>query len=117
MSETDLSDEYDIESKKKTLIIVRDAFEACEKQGVSGVMAVGAFLDHILFHLVSMNDREVTAFFLQALATKVTDGIYDVEEEGAEGGPADDDGDSDDSDSGDGSNGGASGGNGEDQGE
>ncbi|MBL6933902.1 MAG: hypothetical protein ISR48_00660 [Alphaproteobacteria bacterium] len=115
MSETELSDDYDIESKKKALIIVRDAFEACEKQGVSGVMAVGAFLDHILFHLVSMNDREVTASFLQALATKVTDGIYDMEEEGAEGGSDDGDGDSDDKDSGDGSDDGAQGGNGEDQ--
>ena len=85
MSETELSDEYDIESKKKALIIVRDAFEACEKQRVSAVVAVGAFLDHILFHLVSMNDREVTASFLQALASKVIDGIYDVEKEQPEG--------------------------------
>ena len=43
MSETELSDEYDIESKKKALIIVRDAFEACEKQRVSAVVAVGAW--------------------------------------------------------------------------
>ena len=85
MSETDLSEENEIESKKKALIIVRDAFETCEKQGVSGVIAVGAFLDHILFHLVSMNDREVTASFLQVLASKVIDGIYDVEEEQPEG--------------------------------
>ncbi|MAG22827.1 MAG: hypothetical protein QF386_07440 [Alphaproteobacteria bacterium] len=81
MGESDLYDDYDVESKKKALIIARDAFEACEKQGVSGVMAVGAFLDHILFHLVAMNDREVTASFLQALAAKVIDGVYDAAEE------------------------------------
>jgi hypothetical protein len=28
-----------------------------------------------------MNDREVTASFLQALAAKVIDGVYDVAEE------------------------------------
>lgn len=121
MSETDLSDEYDIESKEKALIIVRDAFEACEKQGISGVVAVGAFLDHILFHLVSMNDREVTASFFQALASKVIDGVYDVEEGSDEGdsGAAESnaasEGDSGDEDSGDGSNGGEQGGNGKGQ--
>jgi hypothetical protein len=32
-----------------------------------------------------MNDREVTASFLQVLASKVIDGIYDVEKEQPEG--------------------------------
>lgn len=65
------------EDKEKALTIVRAAFEKCEQQEISGIVAIGAFLDHIIGHLVSMNDRQRTAEFLESLGGKVREGIYD----------------------------------------
>lgn len=70
-------DEAEIESKKKALEIVARAFGECEASEISGLIAVGAFLDHIIAHLVSMNDRDMTSQFLESLAGKVRQGIYD----------------------------------------
>ena len=70
-------DEAEIESKRKALEIVARAFGECETAQIPGLIAVGAFLDHIIAHLVSMNDRELTSQFLESLAGKVRQGIYD----------------------------------------
>ena len=64
-------------AKRKALRIAGEAFGRCEEEGVDGIIAVGVFLDHIIAHLVSMNDKTMTAEFLETLATRVRDGIYD----------------------------------------
>lgn len=73
----DYQEEYDEEVKKTALVIVGEAFMKCEEANVSGIMAIGAFLDHIICHLVSRNGREMTSDFLIALSRKVMEGIYD----------------------------------------
>jgi len=86
--ENEAIDEAEIESKRKALEIVARAFGECETAGVSGLIAVGAFLDHIIAHLASMNDRDMTSQFLESLAGKVRQGIYDqvVEDQPISGG-------------------------------
>ncbi len=64
-------------AKRKALQIAGEAFGHCEEEGIDGIIAVGVFLDHIIAHLVSMNDKTVTAEFLETLANRVRDGIYD----------------------------------------
>ena len=79
MSETDQPKDYDEESKKKALVIIRDAFKRCEDENVSGIMAVGGFLDHIILHLTNLNGQDRTAEFLDTLSSKVREGIYGSE--------------------------------------
>lgn len=67
----------DGEAKRKALKIVGEAFGRCEDEDIDGLVAIGAFLDHIIAHLVSMNDKAITAEFLETLAVRVRDGIYD----------------------------------------
>ena len=64
-------------AKRKALRIAGEAFGRCEEEGIDGIIAIGVFLDHIIAHLVSMNDKAMTAEFLETLATRVRDGIYD----------------------------------------
>ncbi len=64
-------------AKRKALQIAGEAFGRCEEENIDGIIAIGVFLDHIIAHLVSMNDKAVTAEFLETLATRVRDGIYD----------------------------------------
>ena len=73
-----LSPEILESQKQKAFLIIRAAFARCEAEDINGMVALGAFLDHMIAHLVDLNGRDVTAGFMDKLAQNVRSGVYDI---------------------------------------